>query len=545
MELLFCHAASPLSPEPGLFTRCREDREGANSVGHVAVVMREWKRVNAILSLLMTDGVSFATATGHPQALPDPHTTRPLCVDLDGTLVKSDTLVDALLVMVRTHSGALLQVPGWISKGKATLKREVTERVQLDVAHLPYNKPLLAYLEKQRGLGRRMYLATGADAGLAERVAQHLNIFDGVLASDGHVNLTGKNKLASFQAQFGEHGFDYIGNARPDITLLTHAGSPMVANPDSALRSAIRSRQFVPTETFIDHASPLKAFRRAARVHQWAKNVLIFVPMLLAHALNTRTFLEAVAAFLCFSLCASSTYIVNDLLDIEADRRHPRKRRRPFASGDLQGKTGVLLSGGLLLFSFVFAAILSEKFLVYLLLYLVSTLSYSLYLKRVVLVDVVLLSGLYTLRLLAGAAATGIPISPWLAGFSIFLFLSLAMVKRFSELQNLRAAGQVPSNGRGYLLSDTEQLRAFGTSSAYASVVVFSLYISGRDVTGLYAHPQRMWLITPIMILWISRVWLLASRGELDEDPVIFALTDRMSMLLGLAAVCAILLAII
>lgn len=508
----------------------------------------EPQAANAILRLPMsevrTDGTSFTLAPPDLAAGTETH-ARPLCVDLDGTLVKSDTLVDALLVMVRTHTGDLLRLPSWALKGKATLKREVTERVSLDVAHLPYNQPLLHYLEQQRGLKRRMYLATGADGALAERVAQHLGLFDGVLASDGITNLTGRNKLASFEQQFGEAGFDYIGNAKPDVPLLTHAGTAMVANPDSSLRQAMRERRFTPAQQFIDQASPLKAFRRAARVHQWAKNVLIFVPLLLAHALHTRTVLQALGAFLCFSLCASSTYIVNDLLDIEADRRHPRKRRRPFASGDLQGKTGVLLSAGLLLLSFLVAAMLSGKFLSYLLLYLVTTLSYSLYLKRIVLVDVILLSGLYTLRLLAGAAATSIPISPWLAGFSIFLFLSLAIVKRFSELQNLRAAGQAVTNGRGYLISDTEQMRAFGTSSAYASVVVFSLYISGRDVTGLYPHPQRMWLITPIMILWLSRVWLLASRGELDEDPVIFALTDRMSMLLGFGAICVILLAAI
>ncbi len=493
-----------------------------------------------------TPATRFATAAPVTGAITYPAPiSRPLCVDLDGTLVKSDTLVDALLLMVRTHSGDLLRVPGWILKGKATLKREVTERVQLDVAHLPYNKPLMAYLEQQRGLGRSVYLATGADHALAERVAAHLGIFDGVLASDGRTNLTGHNKLASFERRFGEAGFDYIGNASPDVPLLRHAGRAMVANPDGALRRAIQERKFVPEQQFLDQASPLQAFRRAARVHQWAKNVLIFVPLLLAHSLSVRSVTEAVAAFFCFSLCASSTYIVNDLLDIEADRRHPRKRRRPFAAGDLQAKTGVLLSAAMLLLSFVLADILSGKFLAYLLLYLVSTLSYSLYLKRVVLVDVVLLSGLYTLRLLAGAAACSIAISPWLAGFSIFLFLSLAFVKRFAELQNIRAAGQVPSNGRGYLLSDTEQMRAFGTASAYASVVVFSLYISGRDVTGLYAHAQRMWLITPIMILWISRVWLLASRGELDEDPVIFAVTDRASLLLGFCAVCAILLATI
>ncbi len=501
---------------------------------------------NAILPVLMTDQARSQTRDSEASAvLFAPPADRPICVDLDGTLVKTDTLHDALLVMVRTHSRALAQVPGWIAKGKAALKREVTERVTLDVAHLPYNKPLLAFLEQQRGLGRELYLATGADRVLAERVAAHLGIFAGVLASDGTINLTGQNKLASFRQRFGEGGFDYIGNARPDVPLLTHAGSPMVANPDASLLKAVRERKFIPDRQFIDRAPALKVLRRALRIHQWAKNVLIFVPLLLAHALYAQTIGRALSAFFCFSLCASSTYIVNDLLDIEADRRHPRKRFRPFASGDLQAKTGVLISAGLLALSFAIAATLPAAFLGYLLLYLVSTLSYSLYLKRVVLVDVVLLSGLYTLRLLAGAAATSIAISPWLAGFSVFLFLSLAMVKRFAELQNIRAAGQVPSNGRGYLLSDVEQLRSFGTASAYASVVVFSLYISGAEVTGLYAHPQRMWLITPIMILWISRVWLLASRGELDEDPVIFAVTDRMSLLLGCAAVCVLLLAII
>lgn len=499
---------------------------------------------NAILWLPMTEGTSFApTPVDFQERSAFPAPARPLCVDLDGTLVKSDTLVDALLVMVRTHSHALVQVPGWVLKGKASLKREVTERVQLDVAHLPYNKPLMTYLEQQRGLGRELYLATGADRALADRVAAHLGLFEDVLASDGKINLTGSNKLASFQQRFGATGFDYIGNAEVDVPLLIESGSPMVANPDGALKRAIRARRFVPAQQFVDKASLAQALRRALRIHQWAKNVLIFVPMVLAHALQVNTFLQALTAFFCFSLCASATYIVNDLLDIEADRRHPRKRRRPFAAGDLQGKTGVLLSAGLLLLSFAGAATLSGKFLVYLLLYLVSTLSYSLYLKRVMLVDVVLLSGLYTLRLLAGAAATFIPISPWLASFSIFLFLSLAFVKRFAELQNIRAAGQVPSNGRGYLISDTEQMRSFGTASAYASVVVFSLYINGHDVTALYAHPERMWLITPIMILWVSRVWLLASRGELDEDPVIFAVTDRMSLLLGFAAGCVVLLA--
>jgi 4-hydroxybenzoate polyprenyltransferase len=456
-------------------------------------------------------------------------------VDLDGTLVKSDTLVDSLLVMVRTHPLDLLKVPGWIAQGKAKLKAEVTRRVTLNVAHLPYNKPLMAFLEQQHGRGRKLYLATGADTTLAVRIAQHTNLFEGVLASDGKTNLTGTNKLDSFERHFPEQGFDYIGNARPDVPLLAAAKQAMVANPDGALTAAMRAGKFQVAQRFDDKASTGRTLRKALRVHQWAKNALIFVPLVLAHTFRSLPLVHAVIAFACFSLCASATYILNDLLDIEADRRHPRKRYRPFASGDLAAKSGVVISGSFLLLSFAAAFLLSPGFLAYLALYLVTTLSYSFYFKRIVLVDVLLLSGLYTIRLLAGAAAAQVLISPWLAGFSIFLFLSLAMVKRFSEMQNLRTAGQAPSNGRGYLISDIEQLRAFGTAAAYASVVVFSFYISSLDVLKLYRHPQRLWIITPLMIFWLSRVWLLASRGELDEDPVIFAVTDKPSLLLGVA----------
>ena len=491
----------------------------------------------------MTSGSSLANPSGDTRLPVAVATERPLCVDLDGTLVKTDTLVDALLVMVRTHSHDLVHLPRWAMQGKAIFKRNVTERVALDVAHLPYNKPLLAYLEQQRGLHRNLYLATGADGALARRVADHLGIFTDVLASDGATNLTGHNKLSAFTRRFGEGGFDYIGNARADLPLLAHAGAAMVANPDASLRQAVRGRRFAVAEQFLDRRPLASSLRRALRLHQWAKNVLIFVPLLLAHELHTGPMLRGLLAFFSFSLCASGTYVLNDLLDIEADRRHPRKRNRPFAAGDMQGKTGLLLAAGLLLASLALAAVLPGMFLVWLLVYLAVTLSYSFYFKRKVIVDVVLLSGLYTLRLLAGAAADNVIISPWMAAFAIFLFLSLAMVKRFAELQNIRAAGQLPSNGRGYLLSDTEQMRAFGTSSAYASVVVFALYINGLGAAGLYAHPQRLWLITPLMILWISRVWLLASRGELDEDPVIFAVTDRLSLLLGVAAVAVAVLA--
>jgi 4-hydroxybenzoate polyprenyltransferase len=459
----------------------------------------------------------------------------PLCVDLDGTLVKSDTLHDSLLVLLRSRPSRALRLPAQVLKGKAAFKAFVTDSVTLDVAHLPYNRELLNYLQAERAKGRDIYLATGADIRLAQRVADHLGIFSGVLGSDGTTNLTGRNKLDRLRSQLPDAAFDYIGNDTPDLPLLAHSAEPMVANPSLRLRLNMRSESVRPARTFEQRANPFRSFIKAIRVHQWAKNALIFFPLLLAHDLRPRQALAALLAFGCFSLAASATYIVNDMLDIEADRRHRRKRLRPFAAGDLSLAQGF----GIVLAFMALAALgtrfIAPEFSLWLLLYLATTFAYTAWLKRIPLVDVLILSGLYTLRLLAGSAATSTPISHWLAGFSVFLFLSLGIVKRFAELENLRASSLQPSNGRGYYLHDMEQLRTFGTSSAYAAVVIFAIYISGRDVTRLYHNPGYLWLVVPLMLLWLNRVWLLASRGELDEDPVVFAITDRMSLLIGLA----------
>ena len=458
-------------------------------------------------------------------------TRRPLCVDLDGTLVKCDTLVDSLLVLARSKPALLLKLPGRLLHGNAAFKAFVTDSVSLDVAHLPYNHKLLQYLQQQRTLGRKIYLATGADQRVARSVAAHLNLFAGVLGSDGATNLTGSNKLASLRQRLGAETFDYIGNDTPDLPLLANSTEPMIANP--SLRLRMRMGGIKPVRTFLEGRSLPSALLKALRPHQWAKNLLIFLPLFLSHALSAGKLLIAFGAFVCFSLTASATYIVNDLLDIQSDRHHLRKRERPFASGDLSVPTGMAIAAGLLVASLAGAQLLPSSFLGWLLLYLATTIAYSTFLKRVALVDVLLLSGLYTLRLLAGGGATQTPISHWLAGFSIFLFLSLGIVKRFAELENLRASGLSPRNGRGYLITDLGQIRSFGTSSAFAAVVVFTNYISSRDVQELYHKPGWLWLIVPLMVLWLCRVWLLASRGELDEDPVVFALTDRTSLLIG------------
>lgn len=474
-------------------------------------------------------------------------TSVAVCVDLDGTLVKSDTLVDSVLVLARQHPLQLLRVPGWIAQGKAAFKRHVTSAVELDVEHLPYNRPLLEWLRRQHGAGSRLYLATASDGVLAERVANYVGIFDGVLASDGKTNLSGETKLAAFRDRFGDD-FCYIGNAAPDAVLLASCRTPMVANPLSTLRSAMRKTGTVPVECFEDRTPTPTSWLRAIRLHQWAKNTLIFVPLLLAHAWKLGAIAAALIAFLSFCMCASATYIVNDLLDIEADRRHPSKRRRPFAAGDLSAIAGLGAVVVLLAASFSLAAALSHlvadlpggmlvqppyRFLLWLAVYTITTLSYSLYLKRQLLLDVFVLSGLYTLRILAGSAATAIDVTAWLAGFSVFFFLSLAFVKRFSELEGLRERGREISNGRGYLIGDLEQLRALGTGAAFAAVVVMTLYINDPKNKVLYHHTGRLWLVVPVLLLWLSQVWMLASRGEMHDDPVVYALTDRRSLLLG------------
>ena len=473
--------------------------------------------------------------------------------------MKTDTLIDSVLVLARQNPGAILSIPGWLSQGKAAFKRHVTQAVEIDVAALPYNRPLTEFLFQEHAAGRPIYLATAADRTLAERIAEHHQIFSGVLASDGSHNLAGDNKLQAFRERFGNE-FSYIGNARPDLPILMACQEPMVANPDAALMSGLKSAHVVPARIFRDQKPALQTWLKAIRLHQWAKNTLIFLPLFLAHGWRgpnaTVSIIGAVMAFLSFGLCASATYIVNDLLDIEADRRHHTKHRRPFAAGNLPAFKGVLVVLLFFAVSVLLAialphvltrsgAVLLEfySFLYWLLIYAVTTTAYSFALKRIVLVDVLVLSGLYTIRIFAGAAASGNPVSNWLGGFSVFFFLSLAFIKRFAELENLRVLGKAPTNGRGYLLHDVEQLRSFGTTAAYASVVVLMFYISQLD-TRLYHHPGRLWLLLPVLLLWVSQLWLLASRGQLNEDPVVYAITDKRSLLLGVLVMAVVLTAI-
>jgi 4-hydroxybenzoate polyprenyltransferase len=472
---------------------------------------------------------AYAASDSSPKA-------PPLCVDVDGTLIKSDTLLDAMLTLFRRSPVTALLSTLSLFKGKAVFKAEIARHITLDPVTLPYNRPLLNHLRAEHAAGREIYLATAANEKQARGIADHLGIITGVFASGESVNLRQGAKLDELQRQFPE-GFDYVGNATPDIPVLAKARTGMLANPSPGLAARLKLQRVEIHKTFEDRAPWLKTLVRLTRVRQWPKNFLIFLPLILAHMVTDRhKLLATFVGFLSFSLIASTAYILNDMLDVEADRNHPKKRERPFAAGDISPQAGIVLMLILVGLAGALAWTLPLQFAFWLSAYFVTTISYSIVLKKIALLDVVTLAGLYTVRLIVGGAASEVPLSPWLGGFSIFFFLSLAMVKRYAELDSLRRMGRAPANERGYFLEDLEQLRSFGTASGYASIVIFTLYINNSEITHLYTRAHRLWMLIPVLILWISRIWLLAHRGKLDEDPVVFALTDRLSPVFGLVA---------
>jgi 4-hydroxybenzoate polyprenyltransferase/phosphoserine phosphatase len=453
-------------------------------------------------------------------------TAPPLCVDLDGTLIRSDLLWESIALLLRRQPGSVFLLPWWLLRGRAYLKRQVSTRVKVDPVALPYNPEILNFLKQQRAEGRRLYLVTASDAWAAEAVAGHIGLFQGVIASDGRDNVKAERKRDILVERFGANGYDYAGNSSVDLPVWKESRAALVVNASSEVRRRAEAGGRVAGVFDLRRTAYWKAGVRAIRVHQWVKNTLVFLPVLTAHKFfDLETEIAAAMAFAAFSLCASSAYVLNDLLDLEADRAHASKRTRPFASGELSiplgfGLAALLLAGGVGI-----ALLLPREFAAILALYYGVTLAYSLQLKRKLLIDVYILGGLYTIRVFGGGAATGIIPSPWLLAFCLFLFSSLALVKRFSELRD--AAGAVA--GRGYLAADLNAIGALGTSSGFMCVLVLALYINSPQVTPLYHSPGFLWFLCPLLMYWISRVWVIAYRGEMHMDPVVFALRDRIS----------------
>ncbi len=464
-----------------------------------------------------------------------------LFVDLDGSLTATDTLWESVFKLLRHSFWFVFVLPVWLKSGRAYLKQQIARRIEFDPAAIPYNESVTAYIRGEKTAGRRIILATASDRSIANRVADHLQLFDHVIASDGEDNLKGNRKLKAMQQIVDENGFDYIGDSTADLPIWRSAGRAMVVNPSKSLIQAIE-KDSVVAKTFIDQENVISNIFKALRIHQWVKNLLLFVPLVLAHQIDGITLSKALIAFICFGLVASSGYILNDLLDLEADRRHPRKRNRPFASGQLPIQHGlVLASTNVILALFLSVLVLPLLFAEMLLGYLILTMTYSLYLKKKLMVDVLLLGGFYAYRVVAGAVAIGVVISPWLIAFSIFFFLSLAFVKRYTELQGTELPGKVA--GRGYYTDDLAMIRVVGPSAGYISVLVLALYINSGEVRDLYSQPNWLWLICPCLLYWISRIWFLAHRGQIEDDPVMGAIKDKNSYLVGIVVLLLIIFA--
>jgi len=467
----------------------------------------------------------------------------PLVVDLDGTLVRSDLLYESFFDTVILGIGFNFGTLQALTSGKAAVKRHLAAASTLDYTTLPYETCIIDLIREAKAQGRSVYLATASDERHAQAVTAHLNLFDGYFASDGRTNMSGLKKADILVGRFGEKGFDYIGNDKSDLPVWNRARRAYHVRMPSTLerRLTALNGECVPLQT---EGASIKTWLRALRVHQYAKNLLVFVPLLTAHQFALRPMLSATIAFLAFCACASAVYILNDLVDLKADRALPNKRSRPFASGTLPISAGMLAVPFLLLAAFGLAAAVSVEFVAALAGYLALTTAYSFYLKRKMLVDAVTLALLYATRIVGGAAAVNVAVSEWLFAFSLFIFTSLALMKRYVELSVRSDRGLSDPSNRNYRIGDLDIVAALAAASGMNAVTIFALYVSSSTVEALYTHPKVLWLICPILLYWIGRALLMAHRRLMDDDPIVFALKDRVSAI-AIASVLLIVLAAI
>lgn len=458
-----------------------------------------------------------------------------LVVDLDGTLIRSDMLAECLFAgLARAPAATVGAVVG--ARGRAALKARLAAVARPDIARLPLREAVLARIEQARAAGRRIALVSAADASLVAAVAHRLGLFDEAHGSDGRRNLKGPAKAAFLVERYGRGGFDYIGDSRADLAVWAAARRAISAGADAGLRAELSALR--PDAEHLDPApgpaTRLRPYLRAMRLHQWLKNALVLLPALASHATEPGIWAAALVGAIAFSLVASSVYLLNDLVDLDADRAHPRKCRRPFASGAAGLLPGAALAAALLGLAGLLAAVaLPAGFVLVLVIYYALTLAYSLWLKRLLVIDILTLAGLFTLRVVAGAAATGIVLSPWMLAFSGFLFLSLAAMKRQTELVDGLRAGRERAAGRAYAVDDLPVVTMMAIAAGYSAVLVFALYVSSPAVQALYAAPSVLWGACPILLAWISRLVMLAHRGLMDDDPVVFAVRDPFSLTCG------------
>lgn len=457
-----------------------------------------------------------------------PEFRPPLYVDLDGTLVTSDTLWESLVALARQkprHFFALLPA---LLRGKTAFKTFLAEHTELSPTDLPYHEEVLAFLTKEKQAGRKIILATASHERIARDIARHLGLFDDVLASTEDVNLRGITKRDAIRTHAGGV-YEYLGDHSVDLPIWRDA-----TRAHAVLRASQAWHDDIPPEQrgkrFAAVGGNLRDLLRAMRPHQWAKNVLLFLPLFLSHTFTSpEKLLKGGLAFVSFCLTASTVYLVNDIFDIHADRRHPEKRFRPFARGAYSIPAGLFASSLLFLSGLALGALVSNAFVLCLLGYLLTTFVYTLWLKKLPIIDVVMIGFFYTYRIFIGAIATQTLVTDWLLAFATFFFLSLGIEKRYGELL---LASQTPGkrgNGRGYQTEDLPVLLGFGLNSAFLSLLVLALYVRSAEVTKLYAHPSWLWGVIILLLVWIMRIWLLAHRGIVRDDPLLFTLRDKKS----------------
>lgn len=466
--------------------------------------------------------------------------TAPLCVDLDGTILRGDLLWECVAVLLKQRPWTLLLLPLWLLRGRSYLKRQLAARVALQPEALPYRYEVVQFLREQRQAGRSIILVTAADQSLAAQVAAHLGGIDEVFGSDSSRNLKGRAKAEFLSRTFGERAFDYIGDSAADLPVWKIARSAYVVGDKAMVRRAERAAQVAGV--FPAARPTLISWIRSARVHHWSKNVLIFLPVLAAHAATWKPWRDSLVGFFLFGACASGLYLLNDLLDLHADRVHPWKSQRPIAAGEFPVWLGLAQSVVLVAGSLAASLLLNRDFGLVLLGYAVLTVLYSSHIKKVALLDVFVLAAFYSVRIWAGALISSTPLSTWMVAFSVFFFLSLAMAKRHSELMHAPDSVRQGTSGRGYRLEDRDLLVVLGVASSFAAVVILCLYAHSPEVVRLYGDAQRLLFLAPLVLYWLSRLWLVSCRGELKEDPVTFAMRDPSSWLLALASVAVLLL---
>lgn len=458
----------------------------------------------------------------------------PLCVDLDGTLIKSDAIFESLLQLLKSNPLYFFVIPFWLLKGRPHLKDEIDKRIDFRVENLPYNEELIEYMEAEKSKGRKIYLATASHISIANKIAEHLGIFDGVFATQNGYNLKSENKASVLNEEFGQKGYVYAGNSTADYKVWESSESAIVVNNKKLFIRNVTSKYNVE-KSFLNEVNFIKLIIKEIRVYQWVKNLLLFLPILLAHSLsNLVAFSDVVIGFFAFGFSASFVYVLNDLLDLESDRNHPRKRKRPLASGNLPIQIGIFLVPILLIIGLGLSFLLNDRFQMILCTYIILTTAYSFSLKKIPMLDIIILAALFTSRIVAGAFSANVYLSMWILAFSMFFFMNLAVLKRYAELLVMKKNNKSEAKGRGYTVEDMGLLLSIGPSAGFLSVLIFVLYLNSSQAMELYSKTYLLWLISPIFLYWIARIWHLCVRGQMTDDPIVFTVKDRASYIIGI-----------